>query len=268
MGFQACIKIENDKLHLTNVSVVDTDPAAGSMFVSWSKPDSIDGLFEGPFYYRLYRANNNQYPAIPLADGLDFDTDTVYTDAGLNTELRGYNYRVEVVDKDGSVIFTSEDVNIGSSVFLSTSGGTGFIDLEWSEFVPWTNTEYEIHRSENGGVFLPIATVAGTGANTHTFSDTGLDPEVEYCYFIRSIGTYNLPNIKDPLINDSQKKCDFARDDTPPCTPMVTAEGSCENRVHTVTITKSNDPCADGNRNHYGMVLPKGQKAPSTPFRY
>jgi gliding motility-associated-like protein len=243
-GLEVCVKIENDKLYLTNASVTATGVSAGEMFVSWSKPDSIDSFFEPPFFYRVYRANNNQYPIIAIADGLNFDTDTLLNDQGINTQDRGYNYRVEVVNQDGAIIFTSETENQGSSIYLSTSGGNGFIDLSWSEFVPWRNNDYEIYRSENGGPFMPIGVRNGTGASTHTYKDENLSRTIEYCYYVRSIGTYNMPGLKDPLINDSEESCDFAREDVPPCTPEIAAAGDCDAQVHEVIITKNDDECA------------------------
>lgn len=243
-GLEACVSIENDMLYLTHASVIQTDQAAGEMFVSWSKPDSMDSFFEPPFFYRLYRANNNQYPIIKIADGLNFDTDTTFTDVNINTLDRGYNYRVEVVNQEGAIVFTSKVENVGSSVYLSTSGGNGFIDLSWSEFVPWRNNDYEIYRSENGGPFMPIGTITGTGSSTHTYRDNNLSRTIEYCYYVRSIGSYGLPGLEDPLINDSERICDFAREDQPPCTPEVSAAGDCDEQVHQVIITKNNDECA------------------------
>ncbi len=243
-GLEVCVKIENDKLFLTNASVTQTDAANGEMFVSWSKPDSIDSFFEGPFFYRVYRAHNNQYPVIPVVDGLDFDTDTTYTDMGINTRDRGYTYRVEVVNQDGAVIFTSKEENLGSSVYLSTAGGNGFIDLNWTEYVPWRNSDYEIYRSENGGAFMPIGIKSGTGSTAHSYRDENLSKTVEYCYFVRAIGSYNLPGIKDPLINDSEQSCDFAREDVPPCTPDILAAGDCARQAHEIIITKNEDECA------------------------
>ncbi len=244
-GIEACAEVENNVIYLTNDSVVITDPVNGAIFLSWSKPDSIDEFFQGPFFYRLYRANNNQYPALVVADRLDFETDTTFTDTRLNTVVRGYNYRVELINDEGNVLFTSQSANVGSSIYLVTKGGDGFIDLEWTEYVPWVNTDYEIHRSENGSPFTPIATVAGTGNNSHVYRDENLSKNIEYCYFIRSNGSHFTPDIKDPLINDSQQACDYARDDKPPCTPDISSLGDCDAQAHMVTITKSNEDCAD-----------------------
>lgn len=240
---EECIQIENEILYLTNDSVSVTDAANGEIFLSWSVP-TIDEFFPTPYTYRLYRANNNGFPAINIAT-LNYG-DTTYTDTGLDTEVRGYNYRVEVFDGLGLLVNTSDGTNSGSSIYLTATGtGSNSINLSWTEFVPWQNSEYEIHRSESGGPFVLVATVSGTGANTHTYQDMDLNPAVEYCYFIRSVGSHNVDNVKDPLINDSQVACDFAQDDEPPCPPAITAFGDCESVSHEVSITKSALDCDD-----------------------
>ncbi len=240
---EACIEVENEPLYLTNDSVSITDPANGEIFLSWNQP-TIDDFFPGTFTYRLYRANNNAFPAILLAT-LNYD-DTTYLDTGIDTEIRGYNYRVEVYDGLGLLINTNNGTNIGSSIYLTVKGtGSNSIDLSWSEFVPWSNQIYDIYRSEAGGPYNLITTINGTGANTHTYQDAGLNPAVEYCYFIRSTGTHNTDSIKDPLINDSQVACDFAQDDEPPCIPSAIVQGDCDNLIHEINITKPIGDCDD-----------------------
>ncbi|MEM6803742.1 MAG: gliding motility-associated C-terminal domain-containing protein [Bacteroidota bacterium] len=239
----ACIEVENEILYLTNDSVSVTDAVNGEIFLSWSQPE-IDPFFPQPFSYRLYRANNNAFPAIDIID-LPYG-DTTYTDVGLNTELRAYNYRVEVFDSLGILVNTSPGENIGSSIYLTATGGNGVVELEWTEFVPWANSSYEVHRSETGinGTYTPIATVNGTGGNVHTYRDTAVIINEEYCYFIRSIGSHNVADIKPLLLNDSQKECAFAQDEEPPCPPTASVVGDCEALRHDVTITKSMLDCA------------------------
>lgn len=234
---EACIEIEFEPIYLTNDSVSVTDPINGEIFVSWSEPD-VDDFFPGPYTYRLYRANNNGFPAIRIAT-LNYG-DTTFLDTGLDTESRGYNYRVEIYDALDLMIDANDSSHIGSSIYLTaTGGGNNFIDLSWTEFVPWTNTTYEIFRSESGNPFVLVQTIAGTFGNTHDYRDENLNPEVEYCYFIRSFGSHGVPDIKDPLINDSQVACDFARDDEPPCAPDISARGDCQTLEQQIFITKS-----------------------------
>jgi gliding motility-associated-like protein len=261
-GIEACIEIENPPIYLTNNSVEVTDADNGTIFVSWSKPDSIDDFFPGPYSYRLYRSNNNQFPAIEIASNFNVDTDTTYTDVILDTRLRAYSYRVELIGGNGGIIFTTETENRGSSIFLETQSSNGSIDLEWREFVPWNNSTYEIYRSENGGPFAMIASLPGTGATTHRYSDTGLSEETEYCYYVQSEGSHNVAGIKDPLLNKSQEVCDFAREDIIPCNPTAEASGDCDAQAHTVTITKASGECADNTRSITVWFAPR----PEAPF--
>ena len=240
---EACIEIKNEPLYLTNDSVSVTSAGSGEIFLSWNQP-TMDDFFPETFTYRLYRANNNGFPAILIAT-LGYD-DTTFMDTGLDTEIRGYNYRVEIIDGLGLLINTNNGTNIGSSIYLTAKGtGSSSINLSWTEFVPWSNQIYEIHRSDAGGPFNLITTITGTGANTHTYQDLNLNPAIEYCYFIRSVGTHNAEDIKDPLINDSQVACDFAQDDEPPCPPTAVIFGDCDDLTHQLDISKPVLDCDD-----------------------
>lgn len=255
----ACIEILNGPLYLTNDSVAVTDALSGAIFLSWSTPE-IDPFFPQPYTFRLYRANNNAFPAIEIASQ-PFG-DTTRTDVGIDTEFRGYNYRVEVFDATGQIAPTGRDFNTGSSIFLTAAGGgNNYIELRWEEYVPWQNLSYEVWRSAAGAPFVLIATVPGTGAPVHMYTDESLNPAVEYCYFIRSAGTYGLPDVKDPLINDSQVACDFARDDQPPCNPALVLGGGCDLQNVQVRIVKPVLDCAADADSVYLYFAPKADGA-------
>jgi len=259
-----CVEIESSPIYLTNDSIgtAYTDAVNGSVFLAWSQP-IIDPLYPAPYTYTLYRANNNGFPAIPVASGLGY-TDTTYLDTLVDTESRGYNYRVEIFDSRGQRIPVSENTHIGSTIYLSAEGGgNNFIDLDWTVFVPWTNQDFEIYRSTNGGAYTRIAVIPGTGATAYSYRDEELNPTVEYCYFIRSIGGYNEPGIKTPLINDSQEDCDFAQDDNPPCPPTGSASGNCSTQEHTIQIFKPEGDCADDAK----YITVSFGNRPEGPFR-
>lgn len=246
-----CIPISTEPLYLTNdsIGVDNTDPANGRVALSWSQPTVDACIFPAPYTYRVYRANNNGFPAIEVITQ-PYD-DTTYVDEGLDTENRGYNYRVEIFAADGRRIESSgNDENVASSIFLEADGiGSGVIQLEWSETVPWANSQYEIHRADDGGPYQLLTVVPGTGANVHTFTDSSLNPSWEYCYFIRSVGSWNEEGVKDPLINDSQAACDFAQDDDPPCPPtpstVITGLDTCPTELHQLRVRKSEQECDD-----------------------
>ncbi|MBX7240848.1 MAG: gliding motility-associated C-terminal domain-containing protein [Bacteroidia bacterium] len=239
-----CISFLTDTLYITNNSVIATDEVNGSIFLSWSKPDTIDPFFTPPYNYQLYRANNNQYPVIPVGTfGLN---DTTFTDINLNTEIRGYNYKVELLDSKGMVIPTGSPLKkTSSSIYLSVQADAGVTDLTWKVNPAWVNTEYSIYRSGNGGAVTLIATIVATGTEEYHYQDVGLNPDTRYCYFIRSEGSHNVAGIKPVLINDSNQDCAYPRENTPPCNPIATVSGNCYSYQHTIHIEKQQGSCDD-----------------------
>jgi gliding motility-associated-like protein len=265
----ACIAIDVEPIYFTNDSIgVDyTDPANGNVFLSWSQPTIDPCVFPPPYTFHLYRANNNGFPAIEIAT-LSYQ-DTTYLDRDIDTENRGYNYRVEIFAADERRIESSGNgENLASTIFLEVNGiGSGLIELTWKETVAWRNAQYEIYRADNGGPYDLLTVVPGTGLGTHDYVDSALNPSWEYCYFIRSIGSWNEATVKDPLINDSQAACDFAQDDEPPCPPTgrVAAPpvNGCPQDVHQLTITKSDQGC-DGDTRYISVEF---SPSPGIPFR-
>lgn len=240
----ACVVLEADTLYLTQASVLQTNNTTGEIAVEWSKPDKIDAFYTPPFRYKLYRGNNNQYPALLLATQ-DID-DTTFTDSNFNTEIRGYNYRVEVVDGLNTLVYTgAEGKNVSSSIYLNATAGQGFMDISWKVYAAWTNTQFELYRSENGGAYTLITTLPANGNTTYTYQDTGLNPDNRYCYYVKSTGSHNVSGVKSPLLNDSNEDCAFPRNDAPPCSPTVSVFGNCADYKHTITITKKTDNCDD-----------------------
>lgn len=240
----ACVAFKSDSLFITNASVLESDAQTGKIWLTWSKPDSIDALFTPPYHYVLYRANNNQFPAIKVYQSTSLD-DTTFTDTGLNTQIRAYNYRVELVDAfDNSVIMPGSK-KISSSIFLQITADIGVIDLNWQLSVAWQNVNFEIYRKENLGTYSLIATIPANNNSNYHFQDTGLDPNIRYCYYIRSTGSHNIPGIKPLLINDSNEACAYPRSDNPPCNPIVEITGNCYDFTHQIHITKQNTSCDD-----------------------
>lgn len=246
---QVCVSISNDALLMTNDSVAVTDPASGSIFLSWSAPDTIDPFFPPPYEFKLYRGPHNQEANDEIAT-LSFG-DTTYFDTNIDTESQGYNYRVELIDNLGLTVQISESADEASSIFLQLNPGNQELQVSWKEFVPWFNSEYELYRSEDGGnTFNLLTIVAGTGDTVHTYLDAGLMPDVEYCYFVRSIGSYQgVSDVKFPLINDSQIACSIAQDTFPPCFPEVVVLSDCAALTHTIQISKQADICDDDGLN-------------------
>lgn len=238
---EVCVEVVSDSLYMTNDSVSITSLTGGEIFLSWSLPDSIDSFFPPPYTFRLFRGDHDQ-PAENEIATLPF-TDTTFIDIGLDTRSQGYNYRVEVFDATNMPVVSSTGVNEASSIYLTTIGDNGSINLSWEEFVPWDNVSYEVFRSVEGSPFQFLTSVPGTGATQHGYVDLNLEDDIEYCYFIRSFGSHNVPGIKAELINDSEISCTIASDTFPPCNPLMTASADCETFTHTVIISKVNELC-------------------------
>jgi gliding motility-associated-like protein len=221
---QACIRIKRDYPILTNDSIEVTDVVNGSVLVAWSKPTELDTAFyPKPYTYKLYRAEGltgSAYSLIPRTFNYD---DTIYFDTGRNTVATSWQYKIELYDALNQLITNG---NQATSIYLRASGADQAVVLSWTENVPWRNTKYYIYRSDrdiNGDYQLIDSVIAarGSNANTHSYIDRGLRIGGTYCYFIRSLGSYGITAIKDPLLNDSQRVCAVPVDSTPPCLPVA-----------------------------------------------
>jgi gliding motility-associated-like protein len=245
---EACARIRRDFVLMTNDSVAFTDASAGAIFVSWSTPDSLDpNFFPPPYTYQLQRAEGGG-PFQPILTNIPF-TDTTFTDAGLNTQQFAYRYQVLLFDSSGAEVVPARS-NVPSSIFLTTTPAHESVLLTWTEAVPWLNTMYYVFRADNfTGTYTLIDSVPGNGAGTHSYRATGLKNGEDYCFFVRSTGTYNTVGVKDPLINDSQRTCEVPRDTVPPCLPsrdslLASASPDCEALTVQFHLTRPTDSCA------------------------
>jgi gliding motility-associated-like protein len=96
---------------------------------------------------------------------------------------------------------------------------------------PWSNQKFYIYRkSPNSSLFeLHDSTL------NRVYADVGLLDEQEYCYFIVSSGSYNIPFIAAPLLNSSQTTCAVPTDNRPPCPPNLTVINLCD-QIQTSTL--------------------------------
>lgn len=238
---EICVQIGRDIPLITNVDVQATDAINGEMGVCWSKPkvpdlDTI--LHPGPYIYEISRAiGQTANDADFQLTGISFSSptfaeavDTCFVDLGLNTVDNAYSYKINFY-ANGELIGTTK---AASSVFLTTSPTDNTNILTWEELVPWDNYEYTILRKEPSGTeFLPIATTT-----MQTYRDTGLINGLEYCYKIRSFGSYNIVGVLDTLINNSQEKCETPVDNVPPCPPTLSVENICDRGLNCNEISE------------------------------
>jgi len=226
-----CIQLNRDIPLITNVSVLTTDPGNGSMEVCWSKPvaEDLDTLQNpGPYTYELLRADglnpaDDDFQSI----GVSFSSptfgeanDTCYVDTGLNTQDQPYSYKVNFYVEDGRFL---GDTKGASSVFLSSAPTDNTTILSWEENVPWNNFEYVVYRQNESGTFDSIATVSEPN-----YRDTDLLNGEEYCYYVKSIGSYGVEGVVNPILNNSQEKCEVPFDNVPPCPPALEVLNACD----------------------------------------
>ncbi len=219
-----CASLKKDMPVFTNVSINNTSPTVGNIEIVWSKPTELDPIqTPGPFIYRLFRSQgfDNAVREI-IAEFTDLN-DTIFTDTQRNTLDNAWTYTLEFINNTPGNAFTVGFTPGASSVFIRTAPSDKQINLQIIANVPWSNLGYTIYRKNTVGVFDSIAFT-----NTPSYLDTGLENEEEYCYLVKSTGTYGTPGYKDPLLNFSQETCASPLDNVPPCAPKLWVEVECE----------------------------------------
>ena len=242
---QVCAQLKKDLPVITNVSV-NTTSTSGSDTIMWSKATEIDSIvFPRPYEYKLLRSDNDffgttfhQVNTIPLGEN-----DTIFVDTdSLNTENEN-SYKIELYydsNNDNVPDALKGSSQIASSVFLTLAPSDEKIFLSWEEHVPWTNMRYDIFRQNTNGGWDSIGF-----ALQQSYTDSLLVNGIQYCYYVRSIGSYGTPGIIDPIINLSQEVCAIAVDNVPPCTPAFTVNSDCIDYVNYLSWNNPNNSCAD-----------------------
>jgi gliding motility-associated-like protein len=228
---EACVQLGRDVPLLTKVDVLTTDFTDGQIDVCWSKPDpeDLDTLQNpGPYTYELLRAEGHAQD--PSAFSPIFSTtaptfatanDTCFIDLNLNTVDQPYTYFLNFyVNGETDPIGNNSE---GGSVYLNASPTDRTNILFWDELVPWFNYSYTIFKENNTGGLDSITTVSDP-----IYRDEGLLNGTEYCYVVRSEGTYNIEGLPDQLFNRSQRKCSTPIDNIPPCAPVLTVTNLCD----------------------------------------
>jgi gliding motility-associated-like protein len=242
----ACAQLKKELPVITNVSVDATSTSAGSMYVAWSKPNELDTVqYPGPYQYKVYHsASFHGTAATPVATYTSLD-DTIYYDLGLNTDFNPYSYYVELYYDSAGIPTLKGKSSNASSIFLTLTPTDQKVILNWEEYVPWGNYRYVVYRF-NGISFDSIAQVSSIpNIISHTYTDSSLVNGLQYCYKIKSVGTYSTPGILDTLINFSQEECAVPIDNIPPCPPQLTVLADCIAESNFLSWTNPNLSCSD-----------------------
>ena len=205
---------------IKNVSVKNTDPLNGSIYLEWKKPVTNPPV--GPYKFRISRADGitgTDYHIIDSLPSVNLN-DTVYTDKYINTETKAYIYKIVLLRNDTLV----GDPSYASSLFLEVLPGDRKAKFTIKRNVPWINSNYDIFRYNE--TTLKYDSVGTT--NLLTCTDTGLENGKEYHYFIRSTGAYQSAGLPKNLVNFSETTIVKPVDNEPPCTPDLNVSSQCD----------------------------------------
>ncbi len=228
---EVCAQLPRDIPLLTKASVIETSNTTGRIELEFIKPDPVqlDTIENpGPYRYVIQRAdgiNGNNFIDIP---GASFVSPTFsspiqqeFTDQNINTQAQGYTYRIAFYANGVDNFFDYSPV--ASSVYLSIGAGDEINVLSWDFETSWINDQFYIYRQNQAGVFSIIDSTTSL-----TYTDEGLVNGVEYCYFVESHGTYQVPELDFDIFNNSNESCQVPIDTIPPCIPELTVENPCD----------------------------------------
>ena len=224
---ETCAAIALDAPMITHVDIEQTSEKDGTVFVSWLPPVEIDRLnFPGPKYeYRIFRS------AVPLKNFEYIAStyslqDTSFLDKSLNTQTLQYDYKVEFWGENKTGVMEQIEISdAASSIFLTIVETDKRLQLSWIEQVPWKNERYIIERfNDKTQQFDSIAVTS-----TPYYEDFELTNGVTYCYRVKSVGQYLIPNTISPFYNRSQIECGVPIDNIPPDMPETKITTDCEN---------------------------------------
>ncbi|MFI5141301.1 MAG: gliding motility-associated C-terminal domain-containing protein [Bacteroidia bacterium] len=246
-----CITLHFGVPIITNVSVDTTDTQNGSVFIRWQKPltggvnfDTLKQGNIGPYYFSVQKLDaagtytNTIYTSPPkkFFGQLTSLTDTTYIDTFIDTKTTSYKYKI--------YFFADTNKNKGSSapassVFLTGVGHDKKVVLNWISTTPWHDTLYYVYKKNYSGTGYTLID------STHRTTDTikNLTNGYNYCFKIRSVGTYQNFNIISPLYNFSERVFVKPIDDLPPCQPKLSVVGDCNASINKLTWVNPSHIC-------------------------
>ena len=188
----ACVELKNDSPLMTHVSNDSIDLVSGHVVIDWAMPKEIDEQYVAPFSYALTRILDG-------ATSIVYEgADTTFLDS--NVDLAAANtllYKVQMRDANQQLMGESATA---SAVILSANGTNDEAHLTWMEIVPWIVDSTQVFKEVNNH-YIRIASVTGM-----TYSDTNVESDETYRYYVRTFGHYTLEGIMKPLVNYSAIK--------------------------------------------------------------
>ncbi len=224
---EACASLKRDLPVITHASNDSLNLTNGHVLIAWSPPTELDTVqFPPPYRYQLIREFAGETSNMFTGIGLN---DTLFTDNTININPLDDQpvYSVNLENDQSGYIGSSPKA---SPIDLEIEPTDETLILRWEDKVPWINDSFAIYRQTPGQLQFELLSFT----TTHTFADTGLINEENYCYYVVSYGGYSSPGIVHPIINYSPVKCAVPLDNVPPCPPELTVETNCETIENTL----------------------------------
>ena len=188
----ACVELKNDSPLMTHVSNDSIDLISGHVITCWANPKEIDEQYVAPFNYTLTRILDGATSVV--YEGAD----TTFLDINLDlAEATSVSYKVQMHDARQQLMGESATA---SAVMLTTNGTNDEARLSWTETVPWLIDSTQVFK-EVENHFVRIASVTN-----FAFTDTDVESDATYRYYVRTFGHYTLEGIMRPLVNYSAIK--------------------------------------------------------------
>ena len=188
----ACVMLKNDSPLMTHVTNDSIDLVSGHVMTCWTEPKEIDEQYVAPFSYSLTRVLDGENSIV--YEGAD----TTFLDANVDlADATSLTYHLEMRDARQQLMGTSA---MASAVMLSANGANYIANLSWTEAVPWLVDSTQIYK-EKDGRFVSIASVTGM-----EYTDTDVEEDETYRYYVRTFGHYSMEGIMHPLVNYSAIK--------------------------------------------------------------
>ncbi|MCX6232504.1 MAG: gliding motility-associated C-terminal domain-containing protein [Bacteroidetes bacterium] len=251
-SLEACAQLKRDVPIITNITITSTSSTIGTDTVAWSKPTELDTIqVPGPYKYLIYRSADLIVSNFVLIDSLSGINDTIYADSSLNTLVSPYNYRIDFYNDQPLHRFKVGSTHLASSVYLSLTPADRKMKLSWNINVPWINYKYTIYRKNPvSGIFDSIG-----NSTVPYYTDKNLKNGIQYCYYVKSIGSYSISNIINPIINLSQQLCAAPIDNEAPCPPKLIVTPDCQQPSNTLDWINT-DSCDYDIKKYYIWYTP------------
>ena len=233
---EGCIEIKRDIPFIVKADVRSTSSTSGMVEVCFLPPtaENLDtNINKGPYIFEVLRAeginpSDASFSPTGFQVSLSNLTDTseiCFQDTDLNTLESPYSYRINFfTEGNTNEVFALTDP--ASTLYLTVSPSNLSNRLSWQASVPWNNSMYTIFRRNDQGAFDSLTTV-----NNTSFTDVGLENGIEYCYKIRSFGSFGVGNLPDNIVNNSQVACGIPFDNQAPCPPILNVDDICDESI-------------------------------------